>query len=53
VLFWSVIAFGGWAVVLLAIGIRAVHGWDWLRSVATLALTAAPIVLLALVHEFL
>jgi hypothetical protein len=53
IVFWSGIAFGGWALVLLAIGIRAVHGWDWPRSLATLALTAAPIVLLALVHEFL
>jgi len=51
VLFWSAIGFGVWAVALLVVGIRAVHGWTWLRSLATLALAAAPIVLIALVHE--
>jgi hypothetical protein len=51
VLFWSAIGFGAWAVALLAIGIRAVHGWAWLRSLATLGLAAAPIVLVALVHQ--
>jgi hypothetical protein len=51
VLFWSAIGFGAWAVALLAIGIRAVHGWAWLRSLATFALAAAPIVLVALVHQ--
>jgi len=43
VLFWSAIAFGVWAVVLLAIGVRAVHGWTWARSLATLAIAAAPV----------
>jgi hypothetical protein len=51
VLFWSVIGFGVWAAALLVVGIRAVHGWTRLRSLATLALAAAPIVLIALVHE--
>jgi hypothetical protein len=51
VLFWSAVGFGAWAVALLVVGIRAVHGWTWLRSLATLALAAAPIVLVALVHE--
>src|ERR1051325_7250197 len=36
VLFWTAVAFATWAVVLLAIGIRAVHGWTWARSLATL-----------------
>src|ERR1051325_10546737 len=43
VLLACAIAFGVWAVVLLAIGIRAVHGWTWGRSLATLAIAAAPV----------
>jgi hypothetical protein len=53
VLIWTAIAFGVWALALLVIGIRAVHGWTWPRSLATLALAASPVVLLTLVHEFL
>jgi hypothetical protein len=41
-------AFGGllyfafaWSAVLLVIGVRAVHGWSWGRSLATVALAAA------------
>ena len=41
-------AFGGlfyfafaWSALLLLIGIRAVHGWSWGRSLATFALAAA------------
>jgi hypothetical protein len=30
-----------WSAILLVIGIRAVHGWSWARSVATFALAAA------------
>jgi len=30
-----------WSAILLLIGIRAVHGWTWGRSLATLALAAA------------
>jgi hypothetical protein len=51
VLIWSAVLFGAWALVLLAVGIRAVHAWPWGRSLATLALAAAPVVLVALVHE--
>jgi hypothetical protein len=40
-------AVGSWCVVLLAIGIRVAHGWTWPRSLSTLALAAAPIVLFA------
>jgi hypothetical protein len=43
-------AVGLWCVVLLAVGIRAVHGWTWPRSLATLALAAAPVVLFAVVR---
>ena len=50
-LIWTAIAFGVWALALLLIGIRAVHGWTWARSLATLGLAASPVVLLALVHE--
>ena len=53
VLIWIAVAFGVWALALLAIGIRAVHGWTWPRSLATLALAASPVVLLTLVHELL
>jgi hypothetical protein len=42
VLFWSAVGFGLWGLILLAIGIRAVHGWTWGRSLATLAIAAAP-----------
>jgi hypothetical protein len=47
VLFWSVVAFGIWAAVLLAIGIRAVHGWTWARSLAAVAIVAVPVAALA------
>jgi hypothetical protein len=31
---WLFYAFVGWALVLLLIGIRTVHGWSWSRSLA-------------------
>jgi hypothetical protein len=34
-------AFVGWAFGLLAIGVRAVHGWSWPRTLAAVALVAA------------
>ncbi len=55
VFFWSAIAFGVWALVLLAIGVRAVHAWTWPRSLATAALAsgglAALVVVLDLLHR--
>src|SRR4051794_18531893 len=51
VLFWSTVGFGVWSLALLAIGIRAVHGWTWLRSLVTLTVAAVPIVLVALLNE--
>jgi len=30
-----------WSAVLLVIGVRAVHGWSWARSVAAIVLAAA------------
>jgi hypothetical protein len=34
------LAFAGWAAVLLLVGVRAVHGWSWWRSLAALGLVA-------------
>ncbi|HZS30972.1 MAG TPA: YIP1 family protein [Gaiellaceae bacterium] len=31
----------GWGALLLVVGVRAVHGWSWGRSAATVALAAA------------
>jgi hypothetical protein len=49
VLGWVEAAFGLWCVALLAVGIRAVHGWTWARSLATLGIAAAPVVLYVIV----
>jgi hypothetical protein len=38
---WSALAFGVWALALLAVGIRAVHGWTWPRSLAALGISVA------------
>src|SRR5947209_3082383 len=38
----------GWCAVLLVIGVRAVHGWTWGRSLATVGLAASVPVLLAI-----
>ena len=37
-----------WCAVLLIIGVRAVHGWSWARSLATVGLAASVPVLLAI-----
>jgi hypothetical protein len=37
------LGFGAWALVLLVIGVRAVHGWPWLRAIAAVLLAAAPV----------
>jgi hypothetical protein len=34
------LAFAAWALALLLIGVRAVHGWSWLRSLGALGLVA-------------
>jgi hypothetical protein len=36
--------FAAWALVLLALGVRVVHGWSWGRSVAACALAALVLV---------
>lgn len=38
----------GWSALLLLIGVRAVHGWSWARSLATVALAASLPVLVVL-----
>ncbi len=38
---WIFYVFLVWALVLLVIGVRTVHGWTWARSVAGVAFTAA------------
>lgn len=43
-------AFVAWAVVLLVIGVRAVHGWTWQRALGVCSITlAVPVVWLVLV----
>jgi hypothetical protein len=41
-----------WSAVLLVVGVRAVHGWSWGRTLATVALAAAlpVLVVLASIH---
>jgi Yip1 domain len=34
------LGFFAWAVLLLVVGVRSVHGWTWLRALATVALAA-------------
>ncbi len=38
---WLSLAFVGWALALLVIGVRTVHEWSWARAVAATALAAA------------
>ena len=41
-------AFLAWAVALLVVGVRSVHGWTWARSsVATALALAAPVIIAA------
>jgi hypothetical protein len=35
------LGFLAWSVLLLVVGVRAVHGWPWLRAAAAVALAAA------------
>jgi hypothetical protein len=45
-------AFLAWAVALLVLGIRAVHGWTWPRAAAATALAiAAPAAVIALTTQ--
>jgi hypothetical protein len=47
---WAAIAFATWSLALLAVGIRAVHGWTWPRSLGTLGLALAPLALIVVVR---
>jgi hypothetical protein len=38
---WVFYGFVVWALVLLVIGVRTVHGWTWVRSLAGVGFTAA------------
>ncbi len=38
---WLGYAFFAWAVALLVVGVRAVHGWSWPRAAAATAVAAA------------
>ena len=43
-----------WCAMLLVIGVRAVHGWTWARSLATVGLAAAvPVLLVLATHAHL
>jgi hypothetical protein len=50
---WIFYGFVVWALVLLVIGVRTVHGWTWARSLAGVALTAAFAAALAVVVSVL
>jgi hypothetical protein len=41
-----------WSAVLLVVGVRAVHGWSWGRSLATVGLAASVPVLIVLVTHY-
>jgi hypothetical protein len=38
---WIVLAFVAWSAGLLVIGVRAVHGWSWLRAAGAAAVPVA------------
>jgi hypothetical protein len=50
---WAFYVFPIWAVVLLVIGVRTVHGWSWGRSIAGVAFTAGIAAALALAVSLL
>jgi hypothetical protein len=50
---WAFYVFSIWAVVLLVIGVRTVHGWSWGRSIAGVAFTAGIAAALALAVSLL
>ena len=45
------LAFVGWSILLLVVGVRAVHGWSWARAAATVALAALPVAVLILAER--
>ena len=53
VLAWLFYAFALWAVALLVVGVRTVHGWSWARSLAGVAFTTVIAAGLALLVSLL
>jgi hypothetical protein len=49
ILTWLFYGFVAWAVALLLVGVRTVHGWSWARSAAGVGLAAVITLALALV----
>jgi hypothetical protein len=49
VLLVAQLVFAVWSVALLALGVRVVHGWSWVRAVAALVVAAALLAALAVV----
>lgn len=47
------LGFGAWSLGLLVLGVRVVHGWDWLRSVAAVGAGAALLAAIVGVFAFL
>jgi hypothetical protein len=50
---WAFYVFPVWALALLLIGVRTVHGWSWGRSIAGVSFTAAIAAALALAVSLL
>jgi hypothetical protein len=53
---WLFYAFVAWAIVLLVIAVRTIHGWTWGRSLAGVAyatgITAALAVVVSVLYAF-
>jgi len=47
------VGFGVWALVLLAIGVRVVHGWSWPKTAAAVALFCVLVAVVDLALNFL
>jgi hypothetical protein len=47
------VGFALWSAVLLLVGVRAVHGWSWWRSLASLGLVALFLAALAYLPDLL
>jgi len=47
------VGFGVWALVLLAIGVRVVHGWSWSKTAAAVALFCVLVAVVDLALNFL
>ena len=45
-------AFAAWSLGLLVLGVRVVHGWDWLRAIASVAAATALVVTIVALFAF-